>query len=42
MSSFGRGPEVRDAKSSVEIGAKVPHPGYGKHDVHAKLFGLSN
>lgn len=37
MSGFGGGPEVGDGEAGVEVGAKVPHPADGKHDVHAEL-----
>ncbi len=39
MCSSGLRPKVWYGKTGLEVGAEVPHPAYGKHDVHAKLEG---
>lgn len=33
------GPKIGDGEALFEVCAKVVHPAYGKHDVHAKLDG---
>lgn len=35
------GPEIGDGEALFEVCAKVVHPAYGKHDVHAELGGAS-